>query len=136
MFARIGRITQRIDDIERHLRELTDTSADCAHLGLPAEGAFLPRFLASTVPFTPPPADVLPARLSSSRGSGNPPESFPFAAHTSPPVSDRVLKLRLVPEGAVTLAGGEVAALVKHGAAFKLQVGDRLLDFARITIIE
>ena len=52
MFARIGRITQRIDDIERHLRELTDTSADCAHLGLPADPAFMPRFSPGAVPFT------------------------------------------------------------------------------------
>lgn len=38
------------------------------------------------------------------------------------------------PDGSI--AGGEVTALVKHGDEFKLQIGDRLLDFARITIIE
>lgn len=38
------------------------------------------------------------------------------------------------PDG--SLASGEVTGLVKYGGDFRLQVGDRLLDFAQITIIE
>ena len=38
------------------------------------------------------------------------------------------------PDGSI--ASGEVTALVKHGGEFMVQVGDRLLDFAQITMIE
>ena len=38
------------------------------------------------------------------------------------------------PDGSI--ATGEVSALVKYGDDFRLQVGDRLLDFAEISIIE
>ncbi len=38
------------------------------------------------------------------------------------------------PDGSI--ASGEVTALVKYGGEFKVQAGDRLLDFAQITIIE
>jgi len=62
LFERIASITQRIDYIEHQLRELGDRSADCASLGPPADGAFLPHFLASVAPFT------VPSAASSVRG--------------------------------------------------------------------
>jgi len=62
LFERIASITQRIDYIEHQLRELGDRSADCASLGLPADGAFLPQLLASIAPFT------VPSAASSVRG--------------------------------------------------------------------